>query len=87
MKITTAKQGIICSLVMAVIAPDEKSSQLVLKKAEDQIKYLSDHYGEKLMKECQKKAEKILGGTEKDFEKYFKDFTTKAKADPIKYLV
>ena len=32
MKISTAKQGIICALVMAVTAPDEKSSKAVLKK-------------------------------------------------------
>ena len=56
MKISTAKQGIICALVMAVTAPDEKSSKAVLKKAETQIQYLSNHYGDKLMKECQKKS-------------------------------
>jgi vacuolar-type H+-ATPase subunit H len=87
MKISTAKQGIICALVMAVTAPDEKSSKAVFKKAETQIQYLSNHYGDKLMKECQKKAEKILQGSEEEFEKYFKNFTTNAESNPIKYLV
>ena len=87
MKSSTAKQGIICSLVMAVTAPDEKSSEAVLKKAEEQIQYLSNYYGDKLMKECQKKAEKILQGSEEEFNRYFKNFTANAESDPIKYLV
>ena len=86
MKISTAKQGIICALVMSVIAPDEKSSEAVLKKVDTQIQYLSNHYGDKLMKECQKKAEKILQGSEEEFEKYFKNFKTNAESDTIKYL-
>jgi hypothetical protein len=85
MKISDAKKGVVCSMVMAVNAPDEEHSSDCQKKAIQQIEYLASHYKDKLMKECTKKAEKFFDKPE-GFQKYFDEFVASCKANAVPYL-
>jgi len=71
MKLKTAKDRLICTLVMSVTAPDQEKSSELVQKAEKQVEDFGIYYKSKVQKECQRKAEKLLSGNQEDFQKFF----------------
>ena len=86
MKVSQAKKGIVCSMVMAVSAPDEKYSSDCIEKANMQIEAMANHYKNKLEIECRNKAEKFLKGKANDFHDYFDNFIEECETNTIPYL-
>lgn len=86
MKVSKAKKGIICSMVMAFSESDEKYSSDYIEKANMQIEAMANHYKNKLEIECRNKAEKFLKGKASDFFDYFDTFIEECEANAIPYL-